>query len=123
MTIAQGAFVFFGAGIGGVLRWLLSTWMDSKLSDQWWTWSVGTMAANILGSFLIGLCFASSPDWLKHGVLIGILGGFTTFSSFSLQSVQLLQQGRWLGSCGYILSTTILCLLAAGLGLWLNKGS
>ena len=51
MSILQGVLVFCGAGVGGVLRWLLGTWMDQRWSEQWWNWSIGTLCANVLGSF------------------------------------------------------------------------
>jgi CrcB protein len=113
--------VMAGGAIGTALRMAVSTLVVGKLGD---TFPLGTLLVNVSGSFVIGLfaaltgpdgVFASSP-LVRQIVMIGVLGGYTTFSSFSLQTLNLCAQGEWLrGSLNVILSVG-LCLL----GVWLG---
>lgn len=87
----------------------------------------GTLLVNILGSFVLGLLYAL----ISNGVLavspwraliaIGLLGAFTTFSTFSLDTVLLLQQGDWLKAIANVLLNVLLCLSLAWLGLKLGS--
>ncbi|MEJ7931818.1 fluoride efflux transporter CrcB [Ramlibacter sp. AN1015] len=85
-----------GAAIGALLRWRLNIWLNPSSALV----SVGTLAANLLGAYLIGLAlawFAQRPDLspqLRLLVVTGFLGGLTTFSTFSAEVVQQLQEGR-----------------------------
>lgn len=85
-----------GASLGALTRWKLGLWLSAPGALPW-----GTLAANAIGGYLIGLCvafFQSHPgiDPVWRLVLItGFLGALTTFSSFSAEVVGLLQQGRW----------------------------
>ncbi|MBB5694986.1 fluoride efflux transporter CrcB [Muricoccus pecuniae] len=79
---------------------------------------LGTIAINVLGSFVIGLfaARAGTSDDLRAFVMVGICGGFTTFSSFSLQTLELLQAGRVLAAMGNVALSVALCLLAVAAG-------
>jgi CrcB protein len=84
-----------GASTGALLRWLLGTW----LNHLWPSVPLGTLAANVVGGYLIGLAFAYfaghptlSPEW-RLLVITGFLGGLTTFSTFSLEVVDAAQRG------------------------------
>ena len=88
---------------------------------------------NVTGSFLIGLFAAvTGPDGrvlaspvTRQFWMIGIFGGFTTFSSFSLQTLSLAQDGEWLRASGNVVLSVVLCLagvwLGAALGAWVNR--
>ena len=85
-----------GACLGALARWKLGLWLSSPGSLPW-----GTLAANAIGGYLIGLCVAFfqghpgiDPVW-RLALVTGFLGALTTFSSFSAEVVDLLQQGRW----------------------------
>lgn len=109
-------FVAFGGAIGASLRYLVGLAV---------AFPMGTLAVNVLGSLAIGFVWAGlldkSPGALPF-VMTGILGGFTTFSTFSLDTMRLVQDGR-LGAAGtYVLASVILSLLACFAGLWLAKG-
>lgn len=85
-----------GASIGAVLRWFLG----SKLNSIYPTIPFGTLSANILGAYLIGIAIAFfatnaslSPEW-RLFIITGFLGGLTTFSTFSAEMVTLIQQGK-----------------------------
>ncbi|HET7772541.1 MAG TPA: fluoride efflux transporter CrcB [Burkholderiaceae bacterium] len=90
-----GAAVFIGAGVGAVARWVLSM----KL-PLWQGFPLGTLAANLIGAFLIGMLAVwlagqqGMNPLLRLALMTGLLGGLTTFSTFSLESVTLIQNGR-----------------------------
>jgi fluoride exporter len=116
------AAVMIGGAIGSALRYAMSTWI-AEVSHSTFPW--GTLAVNVLGSLVIGLFTGlTGPDGPllvspvgRAFFTIGILGGFTTFSSFSLQTMLLLQDGQWISAAGNILSSVGLCLLAVGAGI------
>ena len=94
--------IFIGAGSGALLRW----WLGLTLNSHFPSVPPGTLAANLLGGYIIGVAvafFASfsalAPEW-RLFVITGFCGGLTTFSTFSSEIVTLLQQGRSLGACG-----------------------
>jgi CrcB protein len=94
--------VFIGAGIGALLRWWLGLTLNSYLPSV----PPGTLAANLIGGYIIGAAVASfgastalAPEW-RLFVITGFCGGLTTFSTFSSEIVNLLQQGRSLSACG-----------------------
>lgn len=93
VTPLQAAAVAVGAGLGALLRWFAGL----ALNGLWPGFPLGTLAVNCLGGGLIGVAmvwFARSPDELLRLLLVtGLLGGFTTFSSFSAESLGLLQRG------------------------------
>jgi len=90
--------ISIGASIGAVGRWLLGLWLNSVLTH----FPLGTLMANLLGGYLIGVAFAlfaNHPSWPAEWrllVITGFLGGLTTFSTFSIETVSLLQQEKWL---------------------------
>lgn len=109
-----------GGAFGSALRYGLSLWVDARTMSAF-PW--GTLTVNVLGSFLIGLCVAAmtpnehgtiSPAWYTF-LVIGVLGGFTTFSSFSFQTVHLLQTGHWDWALANVLLSILLCLGATAL--------
>ena len=113
--------VAFGSTIGGTLRYWLSGVIANWVGQ---TFPLGTLVINITGSFAIGL-FATltGPDgrifvpgpW-RQFFMVGVCGGYTTFSSFSLQTLTLAQDGEWLWAGLNIGLSVLLCLL----GVWLG---
>ncbi len=86
-----------GAVLGAWLRWALSYWLNPRLEQL----PLGTLSANLIGAYLIGIALAVfaahpalSPTW-RLVIITGFLGGLTTFSTFSAESVVLLQSGQW----------------------------
>lgn len=112
-----------GSFIGGVLRYLLTLSVQGKLNS---TFPFGTLAVNILGCFLIGLVFSLSErgnftqEW-RLFMVTGVLGGFTTFSAFSNESISLLRNGQFVHAATYILLSVGLGLLATFIGASLLK--
>jgi len=114
-------WIALGGALGAVSRYLVATavfkWLDKPFP-------YGTLSVNLLGSFAIGVAYI----WLVHHqwggdhhkqlAMVGFLGAFTTFSTFSLESITLMQQERWLAACGYIGVSLAGCLLATVSGIW-----
>lgn len=115
-------WIAVGSALGGMARYWC-TGMASRAFGETFPW--GTLLINILGSLVIGFFVAlTSPEGGRYAVdpnirafvTVGICGGFTTFSAFSLQSMVLMQEGEWLQAGGYILGSVALCLLFVWLG-------
>jgi CrcB protein len=113
-------WVALGSAIGGVLRYAIARAMEPISTGFPW----GTVVVNILGCFVIGyfgtLTLAGTkyaePPELRIFVMVGICGGFTTFSSFSLQTFDLLRSGAWGRALGNILVSVVVCLIAVAAG-------
>jgi CrcB protein len=107
--------VMFGGAIGTGLRMALAVWCAAKYGEAF---PVGTLAVNVIGSFAIGLSATLlDPQGLaRQVVMVGVLGGFTTFSSFSLATLNLLSAGEWWRAGANVLLSVALCLLAVWLG-------
>lgn len=113
-----------GSFIGGAIRYLLSLFMKN-LCGQGFPW--GTLSVNLLGCFLFGIVFAifsksSSTDSTLYLLLTtGICGGFTTFSTFANESIQMLQHGNIFGFIAYVATSVIAGLALIALGYWIVK--
>lgn len=113
-------WVAFGSAIGGVCRYGLTQVMLASSRG----FPYGTLLINILGSFLIGwfgtLTLQSTryaaPTNIRLFVMVGICGGFTTFSAFSLQTLDLLRSGAWVRAVANIALSVVLCLAAVSAG-------
>jgi CrcB protein len=114
-------WVVTGSAIGGALRYFFSGLVDSNFGG---TFPWGTLIVNITGSFVIGF-FATltAPDGrvfasaaTRQLVMTGICGGYTTFSSFSLQTLNLARDSEWLYASANVVASSALCLLAVWLG-------
>ena len=110
-----------GAGAAGaVSRYALSGWTHRLFGDRF---AYGTLAVNVLGSFLIGLVMhaALSADLLTRearvAVTIGFLGAFTTFSTFSYETMKAIEDGEWGTAAANVILNVLLCLGATWLGL------
>jgi CrcB protein len=113
--------VGLGSAIGGMARYGCSLFLARLLGE---TFPWGTLFVNVTGSFIIGLFFTLtasggrlliSPDW-RIFVTVGLCGGYTTFSSFSLQTLSLLRDGEWLQGGLNAIGSFVLCLGAVWLG-------
>ncbi|MGE3318803.1 MAG: fluoride efflux transporter CrcB [Candidatus Berkiella sp.] len=113
--------IFLGAGAGGVLRYWLSNSLYAVMGRQF---PYGTLFVNVSGCLLMGFLFVLIMDrldgvgpQLRSLLLIGFLGGYTTFSSFSLETVSLIENGQWLGASLNVLLSNLLCIAAAWIGI------
>jgi CrcB protein len=113
--------VFIGAGIGGVLRHVLNLWITALANSAF---PYGILAINVIGSTAMGLVagwLASRGDVLPDVRLFlatGILGGFTTFSAFSLDTALLMERGETFAAAAYVAGSVVLSVLGLFLGLW-----
>lgn len=114
-------WIMVGSAIGGAARYWVSGAVANRIGE---TFPWGTMLVNISGSFVIGF-FATltGPDGrllvgtpARQFVMIGLCGGYTTFSSFSLQTLNLTLDGEWLRAGANAVLSLVLCLLAVWLG-------
>jgi CrcB protein len=114
-------WIALGSAIGGAARYgcagLAARWLGA--SFPW-----GTLIVNVSGSLVIGFLAAlmapdgrllAAPD-LRAFLMIGVLGGYTTFSSFSLETLNLVRDGEWLFAVANVLLSVVLCLVAVWLG-------
>jgi CrcB protein len=116
-------FVALGGAGGAVSRYLLSTWVHSLWEGRL---PLGTLLVNALGSFAIGVIYVLierqvvHPDW--RGVLmVGFLGAFTTFSTFSLEVIGLFETGHLAYALGYMVASAVLCVAMAGAAIQLTR--
>lgn len=120
---AQILFLALGGGIGTLLRVLVYYFAEKYITN---TLPYGTILVNIAGSLLIGLLWGifqqnGIPPTLKAFVFIGVLGGFTTFSSFALDSFNILQQGKFLLFAAYFVLNNVLGISACFIGYYTSK--
>ena len=115
--------IALGAAIGAWARWGLSLWLNPAHHAV----PMGTLAANLVGGYLIGLAVAAfaqmpqlAPEW-RLFVITGFLGGLTTFSTFSAETVDLLQKQAYGWAFGTIALHLLGSLAMTGLGLWTVK--
>ena len=120
MLLAIGA----GGAIGSVCRYLLAGAIGNVAGGAW-PW--GTLAVNVVGGLAIGalaeafaLRWEASPE-LRGFLVTGILGGFTTFSAFSLETMAMLERQAWLPAIAYVAASVAASLLAAFAGAWLVR--
>jgi CrcB protein len=113
-----------GGALGALARWGVAEGLP-HLPDGW-PWS--TLLVNLTGCLLLGLLisavFARRPDhrWLRPFLGTGVLGGYTTFSTFAVDAVRLADAGAWAGAVGYALASVIGGVLAAATGVRLGRG-
>lgn len=117
-------YVALGGGLGAVVRVLMSRAVSQLLGTSF-PW--GTLAVNVLGGLLMGLIVAllagrAVDPALRLLATTGFLGGFTTFSAFSLETAELLQRGQTGAAFGYMLGSVVFSVLAVFAGLALAKG-
>ncbi len=112
-----------GGALGAVSRY----WLAGVLNDKADKLPVGTLTCNILGSLVMGILFVLimekarlSPEY-RPLLMVGFLGAFTTFSSFSLETVALIQEGHIMSALIYILLSVLMCIAALSAGIWITR--
>jgi CrcB protein len=119
-------FVGIGGFLGANARYLLSTWLTPALSDRFnWHLPYGTAFVNVTGSLLLAVFmgWAGSRADLSESVKLligtGFFGAYTTFSTYSNESIRLITDDNWRTGLGYIVVTNVLCLVGVVAGLLL----
>ena len=118
MVLAVGV----GGGIGALARYYIAGWIQGASVFPW-----GIFAVNLTGGLLMGMIVEAgalklnlSPE-LRAFLTVGILGGYTTFSTFSLDSVLLLQKGEYAQAAFYMIGSVVFSILALVAGLWIVR--
>jgi CrcB protein len=115
----QVGAVAFGAAIGALLRWLAGLWLNGPASRAI-GFPLGTLFVNCAGGLLVGIAllyFERTPNELYRLLIVtGFLGGLTTFSSFSVESLIMLQRGEWMLALGHAGAHVLGALLFAAIG-------
>ena len=120
IAVAVGA----GGAVGSVLRYALSSVVVRAMGSAF---PYGTVLVNVIGSFVIGLLYVwlmervgARPE-LRAFLIVGVLGGFTTFSSFSLETVTLLMQESYTKAVANVVVSVLLCIACTWLGILLAR--
>ncbi len=114
-----------GGAIGTCSRYALTLAGNAIAGAAWWPW--GTFLANTLGSFGLGLIFVWLEDRSLFGADLrivlgtGLMGGFTTYSTFNLETMRLADSGEWPRAIAYMGGTIVVCLVAGAVGLWVGR--
>ena len=112
--------ISLGGAAGTAARYLLSAGLLRALGPAF---PYGTLAVNVIGSFLLGVIMQAGLDTtvLSPTVRVvlgtGVMGGFTTYSAFNYEALQYVQQGAWATAGLYVVATLLVCLAAAALGV------
>lgn len=126
MTIAFNQLLFIAAGgaIGAVFRFLVSNGIHRFMSRDF---PYGTLSVNVIGSFIMGISYVMlierlnvSPEW-RAFIVVGLLGAFTTFSTFSIETLVLIQNSELSKAMINVLLSVILCVLGSWLGLLIGR--
>jgi fluoride exporter len=117
-------FVAIGGATGSVLRYLLANWVHGLWEGKL---PMGTLLVNVLGCFAIGIFYVVlverqvfHPNW-RAVLMVGFVGGFTTFSTFSLETITLFESGQAVHALAYMLGSAILCVAMTGLAILLTR--
>jgi fluoride exporter len=119
--------ISLGSSLGALLRW----WLGTLLNTHFPSIPPGTLAANLIGGYIIGVAMAVfsahtalAPEW-RLFVITGFCGGLTTFSTFSAEVVTLLQQGRALWACAaaaaHLFGSVVMTLAGIGTVVWIRS--
>lgn len=124
MMMNQVLAIAIGGAAGALLRFWLSTSMYGLLGRSF---PYGTLSVNVLGSFLIGFLFIvllermQVTSYWRAGILIGVLGAFTTFSTFSIETLNLIEDGSLMKAALNVVLSVVLCLGSTWFGVVLGR--
>jgi len=125
LTIWHWLIIGLGGGLGAIARFATVTWINKWHSSHFY-W--GTFTVNVVGSFIMGLAFVLFtikyplvPGSWRSFVTVGFLGAFTTFSTFALESMQLLHDNYITLALVYMAASVLVCLIAVSVGFGLGK--
>ena len=115
--------VGLGGAVGAILRWWVGVLMSHLLAPVF----LGTLVINLAGSFLVGVLLiwfqGKLPinDVLRTGIVVGLLGGFTTYSAFSMETVNMMMAGFYGRASAYVVVTVAVCLMGTWAGVMLGR--
>jgi CrcB protein len=116
--------IALGGALGAMSRYGVNGLIFPLLGEKF---PLGTLVVNVLGSLVMGICYVLiiekallPPEW-RNILMVGFLGAFTTFSTFSLDALALWQNGQLLLALGYVIASVTLCLLAIALAIYCTR--
>jgi CrcB protein len=114
--------ISIGAILGANARFLLGGWALDRLGAEF---PYGTLLINVTGSFAIGVVYAlierhGAPDWVRPLLIVGFLGAYTTFSTFSLDALAMAERAAWLAAGAYVLGSVAVSMVAVWVGVVLG---
>ena len=118
---------YLAVALGGALGSMGRYWLTVSLVRYPPHWlPLGTVSVNVIGSLIIGLLWAylqqrNESEFIRLFVAVGILGGFTTFSTFSLETIYFISENEWWRALVNIIMNVVSCLLAAAAGLAIGR--
>lgn len=116
--------VALGGAVGSIARYLMASSLQTAMG---WNFPIGTVLVNILGCFLIGILYVllvarhDPKHELRALLIVGVMGGFTTFSSFSLETVTMAMNGHYGGATLNVVVSVAACLVGTTLGIALAR--
>ena len=120
--------IVLAVAVGGALGSLLRYFLAGAIQPAWWPgFPFGIFIVNVSGGFAMGVIVAlgavkfQMPQELRAFLTVGILGGYTTFSTFSLDSALLIERGAWAQAAAYVVGSALLSIAALFAGLWLVR--
>jgi len=123
-SMARLFWICLAGAAGTAARYFLSGWLARAAGPSF---PFGTLAVNVIGSFLVGaimqfaLSVGSFSPTLRVALTTGLLGGFTTYSSFNYETLEYFQEGAWRAGCLNLSVTVASCLVAGMLGVWTGR--
>lgn len=121
MTGMYWLAVALGGAVGALGRAGIAATLTTAGGVPWQTFTANTIGSLAIGVVWAALVKAEAPPLWGAFLITGVLGGFTTFSTFSLETVQLFEQGAWQTALGYVALSLLSCVLGAALGLWVVR--
>jgi CrcB protein len=126
-SLQRFLFIGLGGAVGTWSRWLLSAWLLRTLGSGF---PFGTLAVNVIGCFLLGAIMVvgtqteAIPETARLALTIGVMGGFTTYSTFNYETIEYARQGAWTLAAANVSLTWVGCVVSGLLGLaagrWLS---
>lgn len=118
--MTQALAIAAGGAIGALMRFWMSTWVYARLGSDF---PYGTMVVNVLGSLVMGVLYVLlvermdlDPVW-RAALMVGVLGAFTTFSAFSIETLNLIESREHIRAILNIILSVVLCIVAAWAGV------
>ncbi len=122
--MARLFWICLAGAVGTAARYFLSGWLARATGPAF---PFGTLTVNVIGSFLLGaimqvaLAVEGFPPTLRLALTTGLMGGFTTYSTFNYETLQYFQEGAWRAGCLNLSVTVVSCLVAGILGVWTGR--
>ena len=120
---------YLWVGVGGAIGAISRFFVGKKIAEQWGTsFPYSTLTINLTGAFLIGIILTVltervvADSFWRMLIVVGFLGGYTTFSSYTFEGMQLIESGRWFAALVYVGVSNLACFLCCAVGMAMARG-